>query len=382
MAIWDHGTYEAEKMRDDEVILTFAGERLQGRYALFQTKGKDWMIHRMDPPADPGREPMPDRVKPMMATLSTLPKDESDWAFEIKWDGVRAVAYCDGGTVRLESRSLRDISSQYPEVRRIGDALGSVQVILDGEIVAFDGEGRPDFQRLQGRMHLASDAAVRRRMDDTPVTYVIFDILFLEGRSTLELPYEERRTLLERLELSGESWQAPAYHQGDGAALQALTRERGLEGVVAKRLGSTYAPGKRTRTWLKIKNTTEQELVVGGWMPGEGRRSNTLGALLVGYYEDADAKPVLRYAGRVGTGFTEATLRDLMKKLKPLATDESPFEGRQPSKNANFVKPKLVAQVEFREWTRTRTLRAPSFKGLRDDKDPLDVGFEAPVPTP
>jgi bifunctional non-homologous end joining protein LigD len=219
-------------------------------------------------------------------------------------------------------------------------------------------------------------------MDDTPVTYVIFDLLFLEGRSTLELPYEERRTLLDRLELSGESWQAPAYHQGDGAALQALTRERGLEGVVAKRLGSTYAPGKRTRTWLKIKNTTEQELVIGGWMPGEGRRSGTLGALLVGYYEDADGKPALRYAGRVGTGFTEATLRDLMKKLKPLATDESPFEGRQPPKNANFVKPKLVAQVEFREWTRTRTLRAPSFKGLRDDKDPLDVGFEAPEPPP
>jgi bifunctional non-homologous end joining protein LigD len=382
MLIWDQGTYEAEKFRDDEVILTFSGERVQGRYALFQTKGDNWMIHRMDPPLDDGRELMPEHLKPMMATLSTLPKDESGWAFEIKWDGVRAIAYSDAGHLRLESRTLRDITSQYPEVRSIGEELGSLQVVLDGEIVAFDEEGRPDFQRLQSRMHLASDAAVRRRMADTPVTYVIFDVLYLDGHTTCELPYTERRKLLERLRLDGPSWQAPSNHTGDGKALLDLTKTRGLEGIVAKRLDSRYLPGKRGKSWLKIKNTTEQELVIGGWMPGEGRRASTLGALLVGYYEDDDGSPALRYAGRVGTGFTESTLKELLARLKPLATKRNPFDGRQPPKGANYVEPKLVAQVEFREWTRARTLRAPSFKGLRDDKEPLEVTFEAPEPPP
>ena len=151
---------------------------------------------------------------------------------------------------------------------------------------------------------------------------------------------------------------------------------------MAKTLQSTYAPGKRSRQWLKVKNTTEQEFVIGGWMPGEGRRANTLGALLAGYYEDDDGGRALRYAGRVGTGFTESTLKDLMERLEPLAVDHSPFKGRQPPRGARFAEPRLVAQVEFREWTRTRTLRAPSFKGLRDDKEPLEVIFEAPEPPP
>lgn len=377
MRIWDSGTYEAEKFRDDEVILTFAGERVEGRYALFQTKGDNWMIHRMDPPSDPQRVPMPGGgIEPMTATLAKLPRDEGKWAYELKWDGVRAIAYCDGGHIRLESRNLREITSQYPEVRPIAAALGARQAVLDGEIVAFGDDGNPSFQALQRRMHLGSEAAVRRRAKDTPVTYVLFDLLFLDGHDLCDLPYSERRARLEELALEGPAWQTPANHLGDGQPLLELTAERGLEGVVAKRLDSRYLPGRRSSAWRKVKNVRSQHLVIGGWMPGEGRRSGTLGALLVGYYEEAGEELRLRYAGRVGTGFSDETLRQLSTLLEKLRTDESPFTGRQPPKQAIFVEPRLVAEVEFREWTAARTLRAPSFKGLRDDRDPAEARFD------
>jgi bifunctional non-homologous end joining protein LigD len=234
--------------------------------------------------------------------------------------------------------------------------------------VAFDTEGRPSFERLQTRMHLASDSAVRRRVKDTPVTYVIFDLLYLDGHSTLSLGYEQRRELLEALELEGAAWRAPAYHRGEGSALLAATRELGIEGVVAKRLDSSYEPGRRNSAWLKIKNILEQDVVIGGWTPGEGGRSSTLGALAVGVYDGGK----LSYAGKVGTGFTEKTLALVQRELEPLRRDTSPFEGRQPPKGTVFVEPKLVARVELREWTRSGTMRAPSFKGLRDDVDPQD----------
>jgi bifunctional non-homologous end joining protein LigD len=373
MSIWDQGTYEAEKYRDDEVILTFAGARVQGRYALFQTDGDNWMIHRMDPPADPERVPMPERIAPMKATLSKLPRDDDGWGHELKWDGVRAIAYCESGHIRLESRTLREITSQYPEVRALAAEIGARQVVLDGEIVAFNEDGVPDFQRLQRRMHLGSEAAVRRRAADTPATYVIFDLLFLDGHDLCDLPYTERRERLQELGLEGSSWQTPAYRRGDGAALLKLTRSRGLEGIVAKGLDSRYLPGRRSQSWLKVKNVRSQDLVIGGWMPGAGRRSDTLGALLVGHFEDDGGELRLRYSGRVGTGFSDETLRTLTPLLRKLETDASPFSGRQPPKQAHFVEPRLLAEVEFREWTRAGTLRAPSFKGLRDDRDPLEV---------
>ena len=309
----------------------------------------------------------------MAAVLETLPRDEAGWAFELKWDGVRAIAYCDHGHIKLESRNLRDITSQYPEVRPLAEQLGSLQAIIDGEVVALDEDGRPDFQLLQQRMHLGSAAAVRRKAAESPVTYIAFDLLFLEGRELYDLPYADRRRLLAGLELDGACWRTPAHREGDGAELLALTRKQGLEGIMAKRLDSPYRSGKRSRTWLKVKNVHSQDLVIGGWLPGEGRRTNTLGALAVGYYEEADDGPQLRYAGRVGTGFREETLRDLMATLRKLDRGESPFSGRQPPKQTNFVEPKLVAEIEFREWTRASTLRAPSFKGLRDDRNPLEV---------
>jgi bifunctional non-homologous end joining protein LigD len=380
IAIWDRGTYEAEKFRDDEVILTFAGERIRGKYALFATDGDNWMIHRMDPPADPEREPMPRHLTPMLATLSTLPRDDEGWAYEIKWDGVRAIAYCDAGHLLLESRTRREITAQYPELRALTAELGSREVVLDGEVVAFDDEGRPSFERLQGRINLSSDAAVRRRMADRPVTYLIFDLLYLDGRSLLDAPYTERRRRLEELELDGPHWQTPSYHRGEGEALLRLTETRGLEGLVAKRLDSRYLPGRRTRAWLKVKNTARQELVIGGWLPGRGRREGTLGAILVGYHDERDGR--LRYAGRVGSGFTDAELDRLAGLLEPLRASESPFEGRQPPREAVFVEPRLVAEVAFREWTAARTLRAPVYKGLRPDKDAAQVVLERVQPPP
>jgi bifunctional non-homologous end joining protein LigD len=382
MRIWDRGTYDAEKFRDDEVIATFHGERMSGKYALFQTKGDNWMIHRMDPPADPDREPMPQGLRPMAAVLSTLPRDDENWGYEIKWDGIRAIAYCEAGTLRLESRTLREITPTYPELRSLAAELGSTDAVLDGEIVAFDDAGKPSFERLQGRMNVASDAAIRRRMGDTPVTYVIFDLLYVDGRTVMDLPYTERRERLEDLGLEGANWQTPSYHRGDGKGLLKLTIDRGLEGLVAKRLDSRYLPGRRTRAWLKVKNVMSQELVIGGWLPGKGRRAGTLGALVVGYHEDEDGKRRLRYAGRVGTGFSDAELERLATLLEPLQMKKSPFTGRQPPREAIFVEPMLVAEIEFREWTATRTLRAPSYKGLRPDKEPEEVVFEREQPPP
>jgi bifunctional non-homologous end joining protein LigD len=374
MRVWDAGTYEAEKFDPKKVVVVLHGERVRGRYALFHTRDDDWMIHRMDPP-EAGREPMPEGIEPMKATLAELPKDEDAYGFEIKWDGVRAIAYCSGGTVRLESRNLRDVTAQYPEIRALGRQLGARDAVLDGELVALDEDDRPSFQRLQRRMHLSDDAVVGRRAREVPVTYMLFDVLYLDGGATMPLPFEERRERLEELELAGDRWQTPSYHRGDGRALLAATAERGLEGVVAKRLDSPYLPGRRTTAWLKVKNVRAQEIVIGGWVPGKGRRETMIGALLAGYYDGGQ----LRYAGKVGTGFTEDDLRRLAALLEPLRRADSPFAGRHPPKDSVFAEPRLVAEVEFNEWTATGTMRHPSFKGLRDDKDPRDVIREEPA---
>ena len=371
MRIWDRGTFELHKWRDQEVMVTFHGERVTGRYVLFHTRGKDWMIHRMDPPQDPDREPMPESVAPMLAKSGSLPADQSEWAFEIKWDGVRAIGFSAGGRLRLTSRSGRDITSQYPEVRGLAEALGTTEAVFDGEVVAFE-DGRPSFGALQRRMHVGSARTVARLARESPVAYVLFDLLWLDGHSLMERPYADRRAALLDLGLRGEHWQVPGHHVGDGDALLAASRAQGLEGIVAKRLDCPYTPGRRSPGWVKVKNVRRVSLVIGGWLPGERGRSGRLGALCVGYYEDG----ALKYAGRVGTGFNEAELDRLGRLLEPLAADASPFTGRQPPKQARHVRPELVCDVEFVEWTHTRTLRAPSYKGLRDDLDPSQVEFD------
>src|ERR1700761_7756089 len=385
MTIWDHGTFETHLWDDKKVEVTFHGERLSGRYGLFpigqrgrEGSEKDWMIHHMDPPADPGREAMPERILPMLAGAGDLPAHGDRWSFEVKWDGVRAIAYVKPGRLRLESRNLNDITEAYPEVRGLLRALGMREAVFDGEIVAFGDDGRPSFERLQRRINVSSASAVRRLTSSTPVVYAIFDLLSLDGHSLMALPYEQRRARLDELELGGPAWRVPAAHPGHGRALLDATEAQGLEGIVAKRLDSRYEPGRRTGAWIKIKHVHRQELVICGWLPGEGRRADRIGALLMGYRTD-DGR--LEYAGRVGTGFTERTLTELARKLAPLRRANSPFDSTPKlPRNAVFVEPELVAEIEFREWTTEGVMRAPSFKRLRDDKDAAEVVREPAPP--
>jgi bifunctional non-homologous end joining protein LigD len=342
---------------------------VRGNYVLFRTGGKNWMIHRMDPPEDPDLEPMPEKIEPMLARLGPLPAGDN-WAYEIKWDGVRAIGYAEGGRLRLESRNGNAITARYPELRELGRALGTHQAVLDGEVVAFDSNGRPSFQRLQRRMHLTSEGQVRRLSQSEPVVYMLFDLLWLDGHSLLELPYEERRARLAELQLSGPTWQAPAHHVGDGAALLAASKAQGLEGIVAKRLDCPYTPGRRSQGWVKVKNVRNTDVVIGGWVGGDGGRTGKIGALVVGFStEDGE----LRYGGKVGTGFNEAELKRLQGILDPLARETTPFTGTQPQKGTHFVEPTLVASVDYGDITQAGTLRHPVYKGLRDDIDPSQV---------
>lgn len=383
VAIWDRGHYDCEKLEDGKLIVVFHGERLHGRYSLFRTgEEKDWMIHRMDAPPR-GREAMPEHLVPMLASTGRLPRDDEQWAFEVKWDGVRAITYWRPGRLRIESRNLNDIGSRYPELRALGRQLGAREAVLDGEIVAFDEHGKPSFERLQKRMHQLSESVVRRLAREAPVTYVIFDVLYLDGHTTIELPYRERRKLLLELGLNGAAWQTPAHNVGGGDALLAATAEHGLEGVLAKRLDSPYTPGERCGSWLKLKNVNRQELAIGGWLPGKGARAGRIGALLMGYHEDEDCgERVLRYAGRVGTGFDERELERLGEKLAGLGRRSSPFakRGIQPPREARFVEPALVAEIEFSHWTRERILRHSVYKGLRSDKRADEVEIETERP--
>jgi bifunctional non-homologous end joining protein LigD len=334
---------------------------------------------------------IPQTFEPMLArTVERLPAGEG-WAYELKWDGVRAFVHVEGGHARVVSRRAEDVTPRYPELAAIAAALPDREVLLDGEIVAFDDEGRPSFGRLQQRMGLTKEAQIRRRVAATPVTYVAFDLLWLDGRSLLDEPYEERRRLLEELDFDGPSWQTPRNHLGDGEALLAVVQERRLEGVVAKRLQSPYRPGRRSADWMKVKCRRRQEVVIGGYMPGEGGRSGRVGSLLVGYWDTTpdEAESLGRpqrlvYAGGVGTGFTQRTLEDLSATLQPLRRETSPFElGWDPTQKYAgrvrergplvWVDAELVCEVEFTEWTHEDTLRAASFKGLRDDKDPREV---------
>ena len=317
---------------------------------------------------------MPEHVVPMLARLAHMPASQDEFGFEVKWDGIRALLYSGKrrGDLHLENRNLRDITFKYPELH----SLGGLNAIVDGEIVALDPNGRPSFELLQGRMHLSTEHAVRARMADIPVRFMAFDVIWHKGRDLTDLPYTERRAALEALDLNGDFWQTPAWRRGDGDALLEAARVQQLEGVMAKRLTSPYCPGKRTKDWLKIKVKQNQEFVIGGWQPGEGRRENTLGSLLLGYFDDGS----FRYAGKVGTGFKERDLTLLVKELKARRRDSSPFATPpSPPRGVIFAEPELVAEIEFTEWTRDGILRNPAYKGLRDDKPATSVVREVPL---
>lgn len=310
----------------------------------------------------------------MLATSGTLPASDDGWAYEMKWDGLRALAYLSAGKLRLMSRTGRDITFVYPELADLGASATADQVVLDGEIVAFGGGPWPDFEALQQRMNISTAAQARALAGQIPVTYLAFDVLWLDGRSVLDEPYTRRRGLLEGLGLDSRRVQVPPSFTGEsGADIQAVSRQQHLEGVMAKRLSSRYEPGRRTTAWRKIKNTHRQEVVIGGWKPGEGGRAGWIGSLMVGVHDDDGA---LVYSGHVGTGFTQQTLRMLGERLAPLRRDTSPFADKVPPEDARFarwVEPELVAEVEFARWTKSGRLRAPAYKGLRPDKDPAEV---------
>lgn len=369
--VWDSGTYETEKFRDPgvdgdsvdgkkgEVIVTLHGSKIKGRYALIQTGGKNWLAHRMkEQPAASALD-----LAPMLATHGSVAKlTPIVWAFEGKWDGYRLLVDADHGDLLLRTRSGRDVTAEYPQLRALAADLADHHVVLDGEVVALDSSGVPSFGEMQNRAR------------STRVEFWAFDILQLDGRSLLRAKYSDRRKLLEALARGG-GLIVPEQLPGSGAEALEFAREHGYEGVVAKKRDSTYQPGRRSQSWVKDKLWRTQEVVIGGWRAGEGGRTSGIGALVVGVPGEAG----LQFAGRVGTGFTEKMLKDLRSTLKPLETSESPFTARlsgPDAKGVTFVRPELVGEVRYSERTSDGRLRQPSWRGLRPDKAPHEVVWE------
>jgi bifunctional non-homologous end joining protein LigD len=307
------------------------------------------------------------RVQPMLATAGTLPTGPG-WAYEFKWDGVRTLADSSTSGFTLTSRLGNDVTVAYPELAGLAGV--AEDVLLDGEVVSLV-DGRPSFSALQSRMHVRKSVEARRLAARAPVTYLAFDVLRLYGVDLTDRSFSERRATLERLEVAGAHWTVSPLFDDGPATAQAAT-ENGLEGVVAKRLSSLYRPGQRTSDWVKVRFSHRQEFVVGGWEHGEGGRSGGIGSLLLGVYEGAG----LVYAGQVGTGFTAASLRAMEKRLRPSVMDSSPFVAMPPDvrgRPITWVRPEVVVEVEFAEWTVEGRLRFASFQGIRTDKRPEEV---------
>ncbi|HEX4743645.1 MAG TPA: DNA ligase D [Candidatus Limnocylindria bacterium] len=382
MTIWDTGTYDLVEentkrgaSEPTEYKVRFHGDRLTGEYVIVQTtqnEGRDWlMILHGTPPTD---HPLDRRLVPMLATSADEPFDSPAFSYEPKWDGVRTLAFVDGGVVRLQTRNLLDCTAQYPEAHGIAEALtGAYQAIVDGEIVALDEKGVPSFQRLQPRMHVQDESAVKRLRKSVPVRFHVFDLLWLDGRDLSREPLRERQRLLESVVTPMGAIARSEPFVGTGNALFAAVREQGLEGIVAKRLDSPYTHG-RSAAWIKIKSQRTLDCVIGGWTEGEGGRQNTLGSLLVGVYREGKLTSV----GHVGTGFDERTLRDLLAKLKERESPTPPFASvPRVNRTPHWCLPELVCEVQYTELTNDGTLRQPSFRGLRPDIDPKDcVGVE------
>ncbi len=317
-------------------------------------------------------------LEPMRAVAGELPSPDQAgrWAFEIKWDGMRVVAFVAAdGSVRLQSAKPREVTASFPELASLADATGGRAAILDGEVVALDDAGRPSFGKLQHRMHVTGARDVQRRAAAVPVAYQVFDLLAFDGHEAVGLAYLERRRLLAEVVTPGPSWGVPAHYLEDGAGLLQRVSAMGLEGLMAKRRDAIYEPGRRSPAWRKIKVRLQQEFVVGGWSPGEGRRHGQLASLLVGAHDDRGA---LRFAGRVGTGYTDAELRRLGAKLAPLATAEVPFDvipAAELRRPCRWVRPEVVVEVAFTEWTADRILRHPAYVGERLDQPPRSVTF-------
>ena len=312
----------------------------------------------------------------MLATLArTLPPDEQNYSFEMKWDGVRTIAFVDRRSIRLQSRNLLDMTIKYPELAAMPEALGVKSAILDGEIVTLDDADRPSFPNLQHRMHVTSPSTAERLSKLYPVWFVLFDLLYLNGKSLMHLPLTERRTQLLEVTARGPSWQVTPAHIGEGQAMLQSARDTRTEGIVAKRLDSIYQQGKRSADWLKLKVTQRQEFVVGGFVPEKSGRSQRVGALLLGYY---DCSGKLQYVGGVGTGLDAEYHAQLFPMLANLKQSKSPFTQSVGRRDAIFVEPKIVVEIEYRRWPAGGQLHQGSFKGIRTDKSARQVVKETP----
>lgn len=321
---------------------------------------------------------MPRSVKPMLAELGRLPIDDSAWSFELKWDGIRAISYLEDGRLRIESRNGNDLSASFPDLEGLAESLGGHRLVLDGEIVAFGPDGRPSFQRLQPRIHSSDRRRSLRLAEEQPITYVVFDLLYIDGESLTPKSYLERRAVLEALGIDKvPCCSLSARFDGPGADVFSVSKEQGLEGIVCKKNASPYRVGRRSPEWTKVKHTRMQEVVLGGFTSGQGRRKGQIGSLLLGLPDESGG---LTYVGQVGTGFTEKTLADLAELLAPLETEESPFSTPVPSRysrGATWIAPVLVGEVTFGEWTKDGRLRHPSWRGLREDKEAAEVVRES-----
>ncbi|MCS5713971.1 ATP-dependent DNA ligase [Herbiconiux sp. CPCC 205716] len=413
VTIWDFGKYELEKWRDGkEIIVSLHGQPSGGlgeprKVVLIHTggeRGKDnWLIHRMragaesDDPADRRRDASAERpaararqnassperpgreIKPMLATLAApadVESDEDAYAFEMKWDGIRAIARVDRGAVTLHTRNGNDVTPAYPEITEaLAQLYPDRSLVLDGEVVALDKAGRPSFGRLQQRMGLSKPRDVTAARAQVAVDLMAFDLLELDGTSLVKEGYDERRRMLaDTLPADEGPLHLPPAVDGDLQHALDASRTLGLEGVMAKRRDSTYST-TRSRAWLKLKHHLAQEVVIGGWRPGQGRRAAQIGSLLVGV---PDADGVLQYVGRVGTGFSDRDLTAIASRLSPLTRKTSPFADvpAADARDAVWVTPSLVGEVSFAEWTSTGRLRQPSWRGFRSDKSPAEVARE------
>src|SRR5688572_20126384 len=443
--VWDWGTWEPEAptldpkqaIEDGELKFVLHGEKLKGRFTIVRTsprpgasasrafekdEGEKWLlIHKCDEYAQPGwdaedypksvktgrtndevkaqREaiwisqapaataeidlagakaaPMPKHIEPMLATLASKPFDDDDWLFEIKWDGFRLQAVVDNGKVKTWTRSLKDAETYFPNLVTPPRWIEAQQAIVDGEVVALDEDGRPDFSLLQTKLGQKGASGL---------AYQAFDLLYLDGRSLLNVPPEDRKRLLKSVLREHPRVRFAAHIEREGKAFHAAATASGLEGIVAKLRRSPYEPGRRSPGWLKIKIRPEQELVVGGWTPGSGNAKD-LGAMAVGVYEDGK----LRFAGKVGSGFTAGIRRELLERMKPLEQDDPPFDPPPPKdyrgrwggdlKDITWVRPELVIRAELGGWTRDGVVRQTSYKGIEPGRDPKTVSRETAINT-
>jgi bifunctional non-homologous end joining protein LigD len=377
MTIWDTGRYETLHFNDYKVEVVFHGERARGKYLFLNVKkdGHDrgWLLKRLDP-ADPGREELPSFLAPMLTKPGRLPStgEDDEWAYEFDWSGRRTVVRVSGGRITAYDDSGDDVTALYPEFRGLGEQLGATEAFLDGEIVVFEG-GKPSAEGL-GHRARATKSSAKRLTPRFPAFYLVSDLLYLEGRSCVGLPYLRRRELLDGLGLAGAHWQVPRHYLGDGGAVARAAREHGLAGIIAKRADSAYHPGKRTGDWLSITGARVQQVVLGGWRTGGGSRAGTFGSLLLGLPQEDG----LRYIGNVGVGFASGELEELSRQLARLERKTSPFHSLpdKQARDAHWSRPTIVGEVVFGGWTDAGCLRNPRWRGLLPDVDADEVELD------